>query len=50
MAMDAAAIYLASLVNQEKISQIKISKVSGISSVTIRNRASEIKERLGDDL
>ena len=50
MAMAAAALYLSSRINQEKVSQIKISKVSGISSVTIRDRASEIKERLGDDL
>ena len=46
MGMAAAAIYLSSLRNQEKIRQIRISKVSGISSVTIRDRAKEIKKRL----
>jgi len=46
MGMAAAAIYLSSLKNQEKISQIKISQVSGISAVTIRDRAKEIKKNL----
>jgi len=46
MGMAAAAIYLSSLKNQEKIRQIKISEVSGISAVTIRDRAKEIKKRL----
>jgi len=49
MAMAAAALYIASLKNQEKISQTKISNISGISSVTIRDRAKEIKENLGDE-
>lgn len=44
MAIAAAAIYLASLKNQEKISQIMISRVSGISAVTIRERAKEIEK------
>jgi transcription initiation factor TFIIB len=47
MGMAAAAIYLSSLKNQEKIRQIKISEVSGISPVTIRDRAKEMKKRLG---
>jgi transcription initiation factor TFIIB len=46
MGMAAAAIYLSSLKNQEKIRQVKISEVSGISAVTIRDRAKEIKKRL----
>ena len=50
MAMAAAALYLSSLKNKEKVSQTKISKVSGISSVTIRDRASEIKQKLGSEL
>ena len=50
MAMAAAAVYLSSLKNQEKISQIKISKVSGISAVTIRERAREIKKRSGGEV
>ena len=49
MAMAAAALYVSALQNQEKISQIKISKVSGISSVTIRDRAKEIKDSLGGE-
>ena len=47
MAMAAAALYLSALKNQEKVSQIKISKISGISSVTIRDRAKEIRNSLG---
>ena len=50
MAMAAAAIYLSALKNQEKISQIKISKVSGISAVTIRDLAKEIKKRSGGEV
>lgn len=50
MAMAAAALYLSSLKNKEDVSQTKISKVSGISSVTIRDRAKEIKSNLGGEL
>ena len=50
MALAAAAIYLSSLKNQEKISQTIISKVSGISAVTIRERAKEIKKRSGGEV
>jgi len=50
MGMAAAAVYLSSLKNREKISQIMISKVSGISSVTIRDRAKEIKKSSGDEV
>ena len=50
MAMAAAAVYLSSLKNQEKISQTIISKVSGISAVTIRERAKEIKKRSGGEV
>ncbi len=46
MGMAAAAVYLSSLKNQEKISQIIISNVSGISAVTIRDRSKEIKKSL----
>jgi len=46
MAMAAAALHLSALKHHEKISQINISKVSGISAVTIRDRAKEIKKRL----
>lgn len=50
MAMTAAAIHLAVLINKEKISQTKISSASGISSVTIRDRVKEIKEKMGSEI
>ena len=50
MGMAAAAVYLSSLKNREKISQIMISKVSGISAVTIRDRAKEIKRNFEDEV
>lgn len=46
MSIAAAAIYLAAKKNMEKVSQIKISHVSGISAVTIRDRAKEITKGL----
>ena len=42
MAMAAAAIHLAATINIERVSQLKISKISGISAVTIRERRKEI--------
>ena len=50
MAMAAASIHLASVINKEKVSQLKISEASGISSVTIRDRAKEIKEKIGGEI
>ena len=50
MGMAAAAIHLACMINNEKISQIKISNASGISPVTIRNRANEIKQKIGGEI
>jgi transcription initiation factor TFIIB len=50
MAMTAAAINLASIMNNEKITQLKISEASGISAVTIRERSKEIKEKTGDEI
>ena len=50
MAMAATAIHLASLMNKEKVSQLKISEVSGISAVTIRDRTREIKEKIGGEI
>jgi len=50
MAMAAAAIHLASAMNKEKVSQLKISKVSGISAVTIRDRSKEIKRIMGGEI
>ena len=48
MAMAAAAIHLASTINAERVSQLKISKISGISAVTIRERRKEIVSKVGD--
>lgn len=42
----AAALYISCIMNNEKISQSKFSKESGISEVTIRNRASLITKTL----
>ncbi|MDH5554094.1 MAG: transcription factor TFIIB [Nitrosopumilus sp.] len=42
MAMAAAAVYLAIQDNHEKVSQTRISQISGISAVTIRNRVKEL--------
>ncbi len=50
MAMAAAALYLSSLKHKEKISQTKISRISGISSVTIRDRSGEIRQKLGGEI
>jgi len=50
MAMAAAAINLAAMMNNEKITQLKISEASGISAVTIRDRTKEIKEKMGEEI
>ncbi|MEK9681637.1 MAG: TFIIB-type zinc ribbon-containing protein [Nitrosopumilus sp.] len=50
MAMAAAATYIASMKNGKKVSQLKISKVSGISAVTIRDRTKEILEKVGGEI
>ena len=50
MAIAAAAVYLATLKNKEKISQLKISEASNISAVTIRDRSKEIKNKLGGEI
>ncbi|NND87165.1 MAG: transcription factor TFIIB [Nitrosopumilus sp.] len=50
MAMAATAIHLASKINNEKVSQTQISKISGISAVTIRDRVKEIKKKLGGEI
>lgn len=50
MAMAAAAVNLAAIINHEKVSQVKISEASGISTVTIRDRAKEIKEKVGGEI
>lgn len=50
MAMAASSIHLTTLKNNEKVSQLKISETSGISAVTIRDRAKKTKERLGGEI
>ena len=47
MAIAAAAVHLAVQKNKEKVSQVKITQASGISSVTIRDRTKEIKKCMG---
>ncbi len=37
-------------INNEKVSHLKIAKVSGISAVTIRDRTKEIKKKVGDEI
>jgi transcription initiation factor TFIIB len=50
MAMAAAVVHLAVVSNNEKISQIKIAQASGISAVTIRDRAKEIRQKIGGEI
>jgi transcription initiation factor TFIIB len=50
MAMAAAAVNLASVINHEKVTQLKISEASGISAVTIRDRTKENKESIGGEI
>lgn len=50
MSMAAAAIYVSSTMNHEKVSQLKIAKISGISAVTIRNVTREITENMGGEV
>ena len=46
VAQAAASLYISCIINGEKISQKKISKESGISDVTTRNRVVLIKKKL----
>jgi transcription initiation factor TFIIB len=50
MSMAAAAINIASVMNNEKVTQMKISEASGISAVTIRSRSKEIEKNIGDEI
>ncbi len=50
MAMAATVVHLAAFKNKEKISQMKIAESSGISAVTIRDRAKEIRKKLGGEI
>lgn len=47
VALAATALYLACVVNSEKLTQKKIASASGISSVTIRNRTISLVKILG---
>ena len=44
VAMAATVVYLASIMNSEKVSQTKVSKAAAISSVTIRNLCKKLKD------
>jgi len=46
VAQAAASLYIAAILNGEKVSQKKLSNISGVSDVTIRNRVSFIKDTL----
>ncbi|MDC8438078.1 MAG: transcription initiation factor TFIIIB, partial [Candidatus Nitrosotenuis sp.] len=46
VAMAATSIYLSCLINKETHSQRKIASVSGISEVTVRNRAKNLVQQL----
>jgi len=46
MALAAAALYLACVLNGEKKTQSEIAKASGITSVTIRNRYASLKKEI----
>ena len=50
MSMAVAAVYLAVKDNHEKVSQTRLAEASGISAVTIRERAKEIKKRSGGEV
>ena len=44
VAMAATVVYLASIKNEEKVSQTQVSKAANISSVTIRNLSKKLKD------
>ncbi|MFG1519529.1 MAG: transcription initiation factor IIB [Thermoplasmata archaeon] len=46
----AAAIYIASLMNNERRTQRSVSEVAGVTEVTIRNRYKELAEKLSLDV
>jgi transcription initiation factor TFIIB len=46
MGMAAAAIYIACLQKNEKITQKDIAEVAGVTEVTVRNRYKELKRQL----
>lgn len=46
--MAAASIYLAAILEMEKITQKEVAEVAGITKVTVRNRYKELTEKLGE--
>jgi transcription initiation factor TFIIB len=46
MGMAAAALYIACLQNNEKITQKDIAESSGVTEVTVRNRYKALKKQL----
>jgi transcription initiation factor TFIIB len=44
VAMAATVVYLAAILNGEKVSQTQVSKAADISSVTIRNLSKKLKD------
>ncbi|MFP3946634.1 MAG: hypothetical protein ACOC5L_00250 [Halobacteriota archaeon] len=46
--MAAASIYLAAILETEKITQREVAEVAGITEVTIRNRYMDLADKLGD--
>jgi transcription initiation factor TFIIB len=50
MSMASAAIYVSSTINHEKVSQLKIAKISGVSAVTIRSVTNEIMNKIGGEV
>lgn len=46
VAQAAASLYLAAILNGEKMSQRKFAEVAGVSDVTLRNRVAQIKKSL----
>ena len=50
ISVNQADVHLASAMNNEKVSQLKISKASGVSVVTIRDRSKKIKRIMGGEI
>ena len=48
--MAAAAIYIASIMTNERRTQREVADVAGVTEVTIRNRYKELADKLGIDL
>ncbi|MFQ5553718.1 MAG: transcription initiation factor IIB, partial [Thermoplasmata archaeon] len=46
----AAAIYIASILGNERRTQREVADVAGVTEVTIRNRYKELTDKLGIDI